>query len=282
MSVAASCKARQAAQSDSAPCNAVNCRSLDCVQESRTLIWQGLERALDDPQASANGASTRGQQQDRLDSWKKIASYLKRDVSTVQRWERREAMPVHRHLHDKLGSVFAYRAELDAWWESRRTRLTQEGANETEPLAQVLPTVENAARTSRPPVEPTRHIWWALAAGVALIAGALIRLVPESDYFWRSPLASARFTRLDFAGTEQAAAISRDGKLVAFLSGRDGQIDAWVSEVGSGTYRNLTQGALRELMIPNPSLLALGFSTDSSLVSIWTRRADGSQPGDVN
>jgi TolB-like protein/Tfp pilus assembly protein PilF len=62
---------------------------------------------------------------DRLDSWKDIASYLKRDVSTVQRWERREALPVHRHLHDKLGSVYAFRSELDAWWKSRRTRLNE-------------------------------------------------------------------------------------------------------------------------------------------------------------
>ena len=41
--------------------------------------------------------------EDRLDSWKEIAAYLDRDVTTVQRWERREGMPVHRHLHDKLG-----------------------------------------------------------------------------------------------------------------------------------------------------------------------------------
>jgi hypothetical protein len=44
-----------------------------------------------------NEPSTAGQE-GRLDSWKKIAAYLKRDVSTVQRWERREAMPVHRVL----------------------------------------------------------------------------------------------------------------------------------------------------------------------------------------
>ena len=52
---------------------------------------------------------------DRLDSWKAIAAYLKRDVTTVQRWEKRERMPVHRHVHDKLGSVYAFRSELDAW-----------------------------------------------------------------------------------------------------------------------------------------------------------------------
>mgnify|MGYP003581028963 CR=1 FL=1 len=60
---------------------------------------------------------------DRLDSWKDIASYLQRDVSTVQRWEKREAMPVHRHVHDKLGSVYAFRSELDVWWRGRRPHL---------------------------------------------------------------------------------------------------------------------------------------------------------------
>ena len=49
-----------------------------------------------------------------LDSWKEIASYVKRDVSTVQRWEKREGMPVHRHVHDKRGSVYALSSELDA------------------------------------------------------------------------------------------------------------------------------------------------------------------------
>ena len=49
-----------------------------------------------------------------LDSWKAIAQYLNRDESTVQRWEKRERMSVHRHVHEKRGSVYAYRAELDA------------------------------------------------------------------------------------------------------------------------------------------------------------------------
>ena len=57
----------------------------------------------------------------RLDSWKEIAAYLKRDVRTVQRWEKREGLPVHRHVHDKLSSVYAYRFELDAWWNGDST-----------------------------------------------------------------------------------------------------------------------------------------------------------------
>src|SRR5438309_4898046 len=64
---------------------------------------------------------------DRLDSWKEIASFLRRDVRTVQRWEKKEALPVHRHQHEKLGSVYAYRKELNEWFT---TRLHSGGASE--------------------------------------------------------------------------------------------------------------------------------------------------------
>ncbi len=60
---------------------------------------------------------------ERLDSWKEIAGYLRRGTRTVQRWERDEDLPVHRLQHDKLGSVYAFRSELDAWWSSRGSDL---------------------------------------------------------------------------------------------------------------------------------------------------------------
>jgi Tol biopolymer transport system component len=231
---------------------------------------------LNDPNNNAVGASNRGLD-DRLDSWKKIASYLKRDVSTVQRWERREAMPVHRHLHDKQGSVFAFRSELDAWWDSRRKRLAQEAESEQSP--QALPSNETAAPKTAREI-PTRLVRWGAAAAILVILSALAWYATETGYFWRSPLANAKFTRLtDFNGDEQAAAMSRDGKLVAFLADQDGQIDAWVSQVGSGAYRNLTHGEVRGLV--NPLIRTPTFSFDSSLVSFWTRQSDGSQPGDV-
>jgi hypothetical protein len=52
---------------------------------------------------------------DRLESWKEIATYLNRGVSTVQRWEREEGLPAHRQHHDSLGSIYAYKHELEAW-----------------------------------------------------------------------------------------------------------------------------------------------------------------------
>ena len=56
----------------------------------------------------------------RLDSWKEIAGYLNRHVTTIRRWEKDEGLPVHRHRHAKLGSIYAYTRELDAWFETRR------------------------------------------------------------------------------------------------------------------------------------------------------------------
>src|SRR5271165_249986 len=69
---------------------------------------------------------------DRLDSWKEIAVFLRRGVRTVQRWEKQEGLPVHRHQHARLGSVFAFRGEVQSWWESRRKDLDSERLDAAE------------------------------------------------------------------------------------------------------------------------------------------------------
>lgn len=56
---------------------------------------------------------------ERLEGWKQIAAYLKRDVRTVQRWERAEQFPVRRQMHRKLGSVLAFKNELNRWMDQR-------------------------------------------------------------------------------------------------------------------------------------------------------------------
>jgi TolB-like protein len=68
-----------------------------------------------------------GPSDDRLESWKKIAAYLGRGVRTVRRWEADEGLPVHRHMHRVLGSVYAYKSEIDAW-RRRDGRLPAEGS----------------------------------------------------------------------------------------------------------------------------------------------------------
>ena len=212
--------------------------------------------------------------EDRLDSWKEIAAYLKRDVTTVQRWEKREGMPVHRHLHDSMGSVYASRAELDAWMRSRKLRVGQENGDNAIP--------------PDPPAQPPRSIPTfsarrkfvlplAAAALLVIIAGLWLR---RTEYFWRNPIADARFqTVTDSDGLEQAASVSRDGHFVAFLSDQDGQMDVWVTQVGSGEFHNLTHGSVTELV--NPSIRTLGFSPDGSLVTFWVRKPGGSSGGNI-
>ena len=103
--------------------------------------------------------------QDRLDSWKEIAAYLKRDVTTVQRWEKREGMPVHRHQHDRMGSVYAFSSELDAWVQSRRLRLEEE-EKEHERRAETPVAAEGDHR----PIGTPRARRWLVVGGVAVLA----------------------------------------------------------------------------------------------------------------
>ncbi|HEY2546885.1 MAG TPA: hypothetical protein VGI46_12530 [Candidatus Acidoferrum sp.] len=214
--------------------------------------------------------------EDRLDSWKEIAAYLNRDVTTVQRWEKREGMPVHRHLHDKMGSIYASRAELDAWARSRKLRATQENGNDVPLPTPSVPSQNSAISRSR--------ARWTLvlplaAAAALLVIGASLWL-GRTEYFWRSPIAGARFqTVTDFDGVEQSAAISRDGHFVAFLADRNGHMDVWVTQAGSGEFHNLTHGTAPELL--NPSVRTLGFTPDGALVTFWVRRQVGSNGGDI-
>jgi TolB-like protein/Tfp pilus assembly protein PilF len=101
----------------------------------------------------------------RLDSWKEIAAYLNRDMTTVQRWEKREGMPVHRHLHDKRGSVYALSSEIDAWRESRRLSL-EEGQQEATADA---PT-DSDTRLRLPAATSTMRRWIVPISGVAVLA----------------------------------------------------------------------------------------------------------------
>src|SRR6201987_2587882 len=144
----------------------------------------------------------------RLDSWKEIAAYLRRDVTTVQRWEKREGMPVHRHLHDKRGSVYALRSELDAWARTRNLRDTGEEGVDSVPTA-----APSAAPNSR----------WKrvllLAGAVFVLAIGVWQWLERREYFWRDPIENAKYqTITDFGGQEQAAAVSSDGHFIAFLS----------------------------------------------------------------
>jgi Tol biopolymer transport system component len=207
---------------------------------------------------------------DRLDSWKEIAAYLKRDVKTAQRWEKREGMPVHRHVHDRMGSVYAFRAELDEWARTRRPSVLDDADAEAQPV----PALADPSRRER-------RRWPMAAMAAVLLAIAVVTWIAlRREGGAENPLADARYVPLtEFDGIEQAAAVSRDGKFVAFLSDHDGQMDVWVTQVGVGQFYNLTHGRVQELV--NPSVRTLGFSPDASLVTFWARMPGGSSQSPI-
>ena len=133
-----------------------------------------------------------------------------------------------------------------------------------------------------PAARGPRHAWRAGAAAALLLTSAVAAWqLHRSEYFWRNPLEEVTFTRVtDFAGAEHHAAISRDGKFVAFLSDRDGAWDVWVTQLGTGDVHNLTRGSVPELR--NPATRTLGFSPDGSLVTLWTRVAGAGGGGLVD
>src|SRR4051812_10007130 len=119
--------------------------------------------------------------------------------------------------------------------------------------------------------------WWiaaALTVVVSVAASITLWELRRPDYFWQNPLESAKPVLTDFGGAEQHAAISRDGKFVAFLSDRERTWDVWVSQVGTEKVYNLTRGTLGELR--NPATRTIGFSPDGSFVALWTRGPGGS------
>jgi Tol biopolymer transport system component len=114
-----------------------------------------------------------------LDSWKEIAAYLKRDIRTVQRWEKHEGLPVHRHQHDERATTYAYSAEIDRWLAARRTNGTA-GANDAariirEPIARHdVGETDISRATSDRKTRSARAVslGWAIG-GVAIVAGAV-------------------------------------------------------------------------------------------------------------
>ena len=89
---------------------------------------------------------------------------------------------------------------------------------------------------------------WAVALTAAGVTAGVVGFWPRATppEPWQSPLANATFTPLtNFPGTETLGQIDPEGRFVAFLSDHDGQFGLWLSEVGTGGIRKLTQNTLR-------------------------------------
>ena len=161
---------------------------------------------------------------DRLDSWKEIAAYLRRSERTVRRWEQTESLPTRRHEHHRRASVYAYRSELDQWWEARGSTVAR-----TEP------------EVARPPRARLQRV-----LGVSILAIAAVlsyRWLGSRNASLETPTGVWRTTAItSYPGIEQFPSFSPDEQRLAFAWRREksDNFDIYVQQVRSGNPVQLT------------------------------------------
>ncbi len=201
-----------------------------------------------------------------LESWKEIAVYLQRDVSTVRRWEKEEGLPVHRHKHSKGSSVYAIPSELDDW---------------------------RAARQPEPETAPVRL----RPRRLAVAAGVVVALLGSGWVLWRKgvlrlpyPLVEAAesgmVARRIWAGktNDVSSGASTDGRLVVFTDWSTGDLDA--IELATGRQRRLLKGewskgdfAQGPVISPDGKLVAYSWWTSNRIYQLrLVPTAEDSQP----
>lgn len=135
-------------------------------------------------------------------------------------------------------------------------------------LAFAIESLSGTSTSKSAPQPKSRRAWlpWAIAA--ALLVGTAVWEMVRPAAAPANPLEKAHFARVtDFESVE--AAVSPDGRFVAFVSDHDGPFDVWLTQVGTGRPTNLTQGKAGPL--PGP-LRSVGFSGNGS--EIWLGGGD--------
>ena len=162
----------------------------------------------------------------RLESWKEIATYLNRSVRTLHRWEKEEGLPVHRQLHKELGSVFAYKSELDAWSRARSVH------------AEVRENKSERGSSNR------------FRMVVAIVLSGAVVLIASFSYFvtrGSRPERSGQEPHLaglelisTFSGSHRWPSLSPDGRWLAFVSDAGGTPQVWIKNLATGEPVQLT------------------------------------------
>src|ERR1051326_4464550 len=137
---------------------------------------------------STGGVTPEGAQakERRLESWGEIAAYLRREIRTVQRWERKNGLPVHRLRVGKNASVFAFASELEKWFKEREEFLRNDNDDSDPSIPIAAPEISNevlspdpaapeaVSEPAPPPSQPqskpkSRTAQWIIAAAVLLV-----------------------------------------------------------------------------------------------------------------
>jgi serine/threonine protein kinase/Tol biopolymer transport system component len=167
----------------------------------------------------------------------------------------------------RLDSAMAARLEIDDALATPAAQ-TMVDPERIQSLATAAPPSDRASLKRR-------QQQWTMLAGAAavavLVAAGVVWRLWQQDYFWMNPVAGATVERLtDFEGEEFDAAISPDGKFTVFLSDRDGAINAWLSQIGSGEFVTINKG---HSLAYNPTIRYAGFSGDGT--QVWFQQLGG-------
>ena len=193
----------------------------------------------------------------RLDSWKEIAAYLRRDIRSVQRWEK-EGLPVRRLLHKQSATIYAYRSEIDDWLESRSSGLEKNGLRpRLASLWQDKKTIGGIG----------------LGAGLLLLIGPLGWILP--DLFSQDRSASQPLTKLSITLPETTGAaeqrtiglaISPDGRRIVYVGKNGNSTQLYLRPLDEAEAQPIpgTEGAAGFPFF-SPDGRSLGFFTDGKL-----------------
>jgi eukaryotic-like serine/threonine-protein kinase len=178
---------------------------------------------------------------DRLESWKEIAAHMGRGVTTVQRWELEEGLPVHRLPHAKKGSVFAFKRELDSWRVTRvQTGTAPAVLERSAGLATLTPPESRRGWLPRPVV-------WVAAGLVGVLLVAVTARFGFGRGQPRSVDESAAMPAVPrpFANDpvpERSPSLSPDGTHVVYDARVDGVTGLYIKAVDGGSPRKLVVG----------------------------------------
>jgi hypothetical protein len=220
-----------------------------------------------------------------LTSWKEIARFFDRDVRTVQRWEKDEGLPIHRHRHQRQSSVYAHPQELDAWWQQRGGRLSAPGVFSSAPReiseaiqvgapASVNANAEGLPSTTARPAGWTSGLRRVPIAGVGVaVTGALgiigivligiVRAIParqsgaESPYVWATldgsrthgELSTAPFGDLNGDGRSDMVVASQATRELHLLFGGSIPASGKLASTANVTIRGTENGAYQSLSV---------------------------------
>jgi Tol biopolymer transport system component len=212
---------------------------------------------------------------ERLESWKEIAAYLGRGVTTVQRWEQQEGLPVHRLPHAKKGSIFAIRSELDDW---RRAR-AQLGPLHQDAVVDAPQGDRAVASDPRRPVRFGRRTGVILVALLALAVTSLAmsRLLGRRSADAIAPAESSVVPRplANDAAEEMCPSLSPDGSQVVYYWNREDDPGLYIKPV-DGPARRLGTGGAGSLRgcghpkwSPVGNLIAFLATGDADTRNVW-------------